>query len=334
MILTAQEILQYIGEGVIYGNPDVEVNSICGIEKTTEKSISYIKDESFLKFFNKAKSPIIIIDQKFNIKNKNKKTLIQVNDPYYAVSKLLKIFAKEENKNDINKNTFIASSVNIPKDVYLGQNSYVDENCIIENNVKVFPNCFIGKNVQIKENSIIYPGVCIYQNTLIGKNCIIHSGAIIGADGFGFINRNKKNIKLYHIGNVVIKDDVEIGANTCIDKGMTNSDSTIIGENVKIDNLVQIGHNVIIGAGTIIAGLCGIAGSTQIGKNCVIGGKVAISDHLNIADNVKIAGNSGVTKSVKKKGAVLQGPIAFDKNDFQKAYVHFKNLDKNKRNSF
>jgi len=326
MKLNAKEILQHIKEGSILGDPNTEINCICGIENGNEKSLSYIKDKRFLKFYQETKSSIVIIDENAEITSQPEKTFIKVKDPQHTFSKILKLFSdfeKIEAQNYISKNNFIANPEKI------STKSYIGKNCIIEKNVQIFPNCFIGDNVHIKENTIIYSGVSIYKNCIVGKDCIIHSGAIIGADGFGFITRNKKNIKLYHLGNVVIKNDVEIGANTCIDKGLTHSDSTKIGHNVKIDNLVQIGHNVKIDSGTIIAGLCGIAGSTKIGKNCIIGGKVAISDHLEIADEVKIAGNSGLTKSIKKKGAILQGPIAFNKNDFQKAYIHFKNLDKN-----
>ena len=337
MKLSAKEILNQIGEGTILGDQNIEINSICGIENGNINSVSYIKNKSFLKFLEKTKSSIVIVHKEFNISFLKGKTILKVDDPELAFCKILKLFADSEtsqHKNHISENVCIPNSVRMEKNIKIGRNCVIEENCIIEETVIISPNCFIGKNVHIKKNTIINPGVCIYKNSVIGENCIIHAGAVIGADGFGFINRNNRNIKLQHIGNVIIQNDVEIGANTCIDKGKTHSDSTIIEDNVKIDNLVQIGHNVIIGSGTVIAGLCGIAGSTRIGKNCIIGGKVAISDHLEIADNVQIAGNSGVTKSVKNKGAVLQGPIAFKKYDFQKAYIHFKNLDKNIKKSF
>ena len=177
MKLTAKEILQHIGEGIIYGNPDIEINSICGIDQGNEKSVSYIKDKKFLKFIKKTKSPIIIVGPEFDIKNENKKTLIQVSDPHYAFSKILKIFFKEDEKNDIQKNVYLARSAKIEKNAYIGANSYIDENCLIEENVKIFPNCFIGNNVHVKKNSILKPGVCVYDNTVIGEDCIIHSGA-------------------------------------------------------------------------------------------------------------------------------------------------------------
>lgn len=329
MKLTANKIITILGEGTIIGNPEQYISSVCGIENGWENSISYIKDDSFLKFYNKTKSNIIIVDKTFLINKNLDKTLIKVKDPQYSFCKILKLFADEEKNKFLLKENNETNS-NVHKTAIISLNSVIGENCTIEENVQILPNCYIGNNVHVKKNTTINSGTCIYNNSIIGENCIIHSGAVIGADGFGFINRNKKNIKLYHLGKVIIKNNVEIGANSCIDKGLTHSDSTIIEENVKIDNLVQIGHNVKINYGTIIAGHCGIAGSTEIGKNCIIGGKVAISDHLKIADEVKIAGNSGVTKSIKKAGSVLQGPIAFDKIKFQKAYIHFKNLDNNK----
>ena len=329
MNLTANEIVQILGEGKVFGNPNITINSVCGIENGWEKSISYIKNENYLKYYTKSKSDLLIVNKHFEINDNTEKTLIKVKDPQHSFSKILELFYNDEKKKYSLKSNKKAN-YHIDNTVKIGQNTIIQNNCIIEENVKIFPNCFIGNNVKIKKNTIIYSNVSIYNNSIIGENCIIHSGAVIGADGFGFINRNKKNIKLYHLGNVIIKNNVEIGANSCIDKGLTHSDSTVLEENVKIDNLVQIGHNVKINYGTVIAGHCGIAGSTEIGKNCIIGGKVAISDHIKIADEVKIAGNSGVTKSIKKTGSVVQGPIAFDKMKFQKAYIHFKNLDNTK----
>lgn len=192
-------------------------------------------------------------------------------------------------------------------------------------NVKIYNNCVIGNNVTIKENSIIHSLVNIKDNVKIGENNVIHSGAIIGSDGFGFAPSENNLNKIEHLGNVILMDDVEIGSNTTIDKATLGS--TIIRKGVKLDNQIQIGHNVEIGENTAIAGLTAIAGSTKIGKNCLIGGQCAITGHIKIGDNVRIAGNSGIGGNIKDNQTV-QGIYAFNKQDFQRSYIHFKRLPK------
>jgi UDP-3-O-[3-hydroxymyristoyl] glucosamine N-acyltransferase len=208
----------------------------------------------------------------------------------------------------------------------MGSFSYIEENVKLGNNVKIYPNCFIGENVTIGNNVIIFAGAKIYSETVIGSNCIIHSGVIIGADGFGFApNADGTFSKIPQIGNVILEDNVDVGANTMIDKATMGS--TIIRKGVKLDNLIQIGHNVEIGENTVIAAQTGIAGSTKIGKNCMIGGQVGIAGHLTIGNNVRIQAQSGVGKNVSDY-ETLQGSPTFGYNDFSKSYVHFKNLPK------
>ena len=201
----------------------------------------------------------------------------------------------------------------------------IEENVKIGNNVKIFPNCYIGENTEIGENSIVFSGVKIYHDSKIGKNNIIHAGAIIGSDGFGFApSQNNQYKKITQIGNVIIENDVEIGANTTIDRATMGS--TILKNGVKLDNQIQIAHNVEIGENTVIAAQVAIAGSTKIGKDCMIGGQTAIAGHLKIADKVKIAGQSGIASSINKKGEIVQGPMAFNIKEYQRSYVIFKKL--------
>lgn len=339
MNLIVKDICQKIN-GVGKGNLNAIISSTAGIEKTTNKSICYLDDIKFEKIIlsGNIKSSVILIQtdlikklslsiDEILIKNYHLESIVEVKNAKESFAFILSLFTQDQKKNQIEKPSYIDGSATIGKKIYIGAFSYIDQKSEISNYVKIFPNCYIGKNVQIGKNTIIYAGVKIYDNTKIKSNCIIHSGAVIGADGFGFIS-NAKNIKIPHHGNVIIQNNVEIGANTCVDRGKTHTDSTILESGVKLDNLVQIGHNVVIGQNTMIAGCTGIAGSTTIGKNCLIGGKVAIADHINIADNIKIAGNSGVTKSFNKKGIILQGPIAFEQKEFQKSYIHFKNKSK------
>ena len=211
-------------------------------------------------------------------------------------------------------------------DLYLGSFSYVGKNVVLGNNVKIYPNSFIGDNAVIGDNVTIFAGGKIYSETVIGNNCTIHSGAVIGADGFGFApNPDGTYKKIPQIGNVVIEDDVEIGACTTIDRATMGS--TIIRKGVKLDNQIQIAHNVEIGENTVIAAQTGIAGSTKIGKNGMIGGQVGFAGHITVGDNVGIKAKSGITKNVKD-GQIMQGSLAFGYTDFSKSYIHFKNLPK------
>jgi UDP-3-O-[3-hydroxymyristoyl] glucosamine N-acyltransferase len=219
----------------------------------------------------------------------------------------------------------ICTQTSIRDDVYIGAFTSICEGTIIGKNVKIHPNCYIGENVTIGENTIIFPNVSIYHDCKIGANNIIHSGVIIGSDGFGFApNADNNYKKINQIGNVETSDDVEIGANTTIDRATMGS--TKIGKGVKLDNLIQIAHNVEIEENTVVAAQTAIAGSSKIGKNCMIGGQVAISGHLTITDEVKVAGQSGIASSINQKGAIVQGPMAFNLKEFQRSYIIFKKL--------
>ena len=254
-------------------------------------------------------------------------TLIRVKDPYIAFVKLLHKFHDSSiKKSGINDSAVISASSKIGKNVSIGHFSCIGENVVIGKNVVILNNVNIDDNVSIGNNSIIYSGAAIYKNSVIGNNCILHSNSVIGSDGFGFApDSSGKFQKVPQIGNVIIKDNVEIGASTTIDRATLGS--TVINKGVKLDNLVQIGHNVVIGENTVMAAQCGIAGSTKIGKNCQIGGHVGMVGHITIGDNVKINGKACVFKSVKD-GLIIKGSPAFEERDFNKSYVHFKNLDK------
>ena len=325
MNLTAQEISELI-DGEVIGNPKTKVKNVSKIEDAESGDISFLANPKYTEFIYSTNASIIIVSDVFFSERKIHKTLIKVKDPYTSFSKMIEIYSsKTQKKNGISDNSKISKNVLISENVYIGDFTFIDKNARISKNVKIFPNCFIGENVNIGENTILYSGVKIYNDCSIGDNNIIHSGVVIGADGFGFApNKSTNYTKIKQVGNVIIENDVEIGANTTIDRATMGS--TIIKKGVKLDNLIQIGHNVEIGENTVIAAQSAIAGSSKIGKRCMIGGQTAINGHIKIADDVKIAGQSGIASSITKKGSIVQGPMAFNIKKFQRSYIVFKKL--------
>ena len=325
MNFTAQEVANIIG-GTIEGDPHAKVNSVAKIEDGCIGNLCFLANEKYKNHIYTTDASVIIVDNSFNLSKKIKATLIKVDDAYSSFSQLLEVYNRMKfNKSGLSDKADISNKTTIGDDVYIGPFTSICEGVRVGNNVKIHPNCYIGENVIIGDNTIIFPNVSIYHDCNIGKNNIIHSGATIGADGFGFApNKENKYKKISQIGNVEIADEVEIGTNTTIDRATMGS--TKIGKGVKLDNLIQIGHNVELGENTVIAAQAAIAGSSKIGKNCMIGGQTAISGHLTIADKVKIAGQSGIASSITKIGAILQGPMAFDIKEFQRSYIIFKKL--------
>ncbi len=325
MKYTAQQIADVLG-GEVVGNPAAEVWTLSKIEEGQEGSISFLSNEKYTPYVYTTEASVVIVNTTFVPDKEIKTTLIKVEDAYGAFSKLLQFYAQSRHmeKVGIDKQTSIDESAKIGTDVYVGAFSVIGANVTIGNNVKIYANVTIAENTQIGDNTIIYSGVNIYHDTQIGKNCIIHSGAVVGSDGFGFSpNENGEYDKIPQIGNVVIEDDVEIGAATTIDRATMGS--TIIRKGVKLDNQIQIAHNVEVGANTVIAAQTGIAGSTKVGENCMLGGQVGIVGHLKIGNNVKTQAQTGIARNVKDN-EVLQGTPALPYRDFNKSYVYFKKL--------
>ena len=325
MKFNAQQIAKIIN-GEIVGNASVEIKSLAKIEEGKKGDLSFLANPRYTPYIYTSKASIIIVNKSFTADKDINTTLIKVKDAYASFSQLLDLYKKMKvEKIGISEKADIAAKSTIGDDVFIGAFTSICEGVIIEKNVKIYPNCYIGENVKIKENTILFSGVKVYHDCIIGANNIIHSGVIIGSDGFGFApHGNTDYKKISQIGNVVIGNNVEIGANSTIDRATMGS--TIIGNGVKLDNLIQIAHNVEIGEHTVIAAQAGVAGSSKIGKNCMIGGQVAVSGHLSIADKVKIAGQSGIASSIKEVGRIVQGPMAFDIKDFQRSYIIFKKL--------
>jgi UDP-3-O-[3-hydroxymyristoyl] glucosamine N-acyltransferase len=327
MKFTVQQIADVLGGSVI-GNPNAEVYKLSKIEEATTGSVSFLSNPKYLSYIYATKATVVIVNNSFFTESEIETTLIKVDDAYLAFTKLLEFYdaARKGNKIGLEEPSIISESSTYGKDFYLGSFSYVSSNVCIGDNVNIYPNCFIGDNVKIGNNVTIFAGAKIHSDSVIGNSCVIYSGAVIGADGFGFApNTDGSYTKIPQIGNVVIEDNVDIGANTTIDKATMGS--TIIRKGVKLDNQIQIGHNVEIGENTVIAAQSGIAGSTKIGKNGKIGGQVGIVGHITIGDNVRIQAQSGVGRSVKDD-KILQGSPTFGYTDYSKSYVHFKNLPK------
>lgn len=326
MKFTAAQIAGIL-EGDIVGNPEVEVSKLSKIEEGTEGSLTFLANPKYKSYIYTTKASITIVNRTFETENPITTTLIKVDDAYKSFSKLLEYYNSVKlNKNGIEQPSFIAASSSYGNDVYIGAFSYIGENVKLGNNVKIFPNSYIGDNVSIGDNTILFAGTKVYSDCIVGNYCVINSGAIIGADGFGFApNENGEFTKVPQTGNVIIEDYVDIGAATTIDRATLGS--TIIRKGVKLDNQIQIAHNVEIGKNTVIAAQTGVAGSTKIGENCMIGGQVGIVGHIIIGNNVKIQAQSGIGRNIKDN-EVLQGSPAFSYGDFNKSYVYFKNLPK------
>ena len=326
MKFTATQISEIL-DGVIEGNPDEEVYKLSKIEEGEKGSLTFLSNPKYQSFLYTTKASIAIVNNTFIPESEIDITLIKVEDAYKAFSKLLEYYNQVKlNKSGIEEPNFINENAVIGKHVYIGAMSYLGENVRIGDNVKIYPNVFIGDNVFIDENTTVFAGAKIYSESQIGKNCTIHSGVIIGSDGFGFVpDENGVYSKIPQIGNVVIEENVDIGSGTTIDRATLGS--TIIRKGVKLDNQIQIAHNVEVGENTVIAAQAGVAGSTKIGKNCQIGGQVGIVGHITIGDNVRIQAQSGIGRSLSDN-EVVQGSPALGYSDYNKSYVHFKNLSK------
>ena len=326
MKFTANQIAGIL-EGTVEGNDDAEVSKLAKIEEGTPGSLTFLSNPKYTSYIYNTKATITIVDESFVAEQKVTTTLIRVPDARKAFSKLLEYYNMVKfNKTGIEQPSFIADSAKYGNNLYLGAFSYISKEVKIGNNAKVFPNVFIGDNVTIGDDVIVFSGAKIYSDSVIGDRCVIHGGAIIGADGFGFVPNEKGEYdKVPQIGNVIIEEDVDVGAGTTIDRATLGS--TIIRKGVKLDNQIQIAHNVEIGEHTAIAAQTGIAGSTKIGKHCLIGGQVGIAGHLIIGDKVRIQAQSGIGRNIKN-GVAIQGSPAFNYTDWNKSYVHFRNLPK------
>lgn len=326
MKFSAEQIASML-DGAVEGDPSVEVSTLAKIEEGHSGALSFLSNPKYEEFIYTTQSSICIVNESFKPSSKLPKslTLIKVEDAYSCFAKLLNVYdsmTREEPR--VEQPSFIDESATIGKNLYLGAFACIGKESIVGDDVAIHPNVTIGSNVSIGNGTTIYPGVTIYRDTIIGANCIIHSGAIIGADGFGFSpDQNGEFQKIPQIGNVVLEDNVDVGANSTIDRATMGS--TIIRKGSKIDNLVQIGHNVEVGSNTAMAAQVGIAGSSKIGNNVMIGGQAGLAGHLKIGDRSMVAAQSGIAGEVKPDTIVMGSP-AFDSKEYKQSYLGFRRL--------
>src|SRR6218665_1231875 len=306
--------------GQVVGNPDVTVSGLAKIEEGISGSLSFLSNPKYEEYIYSTGSSICIVNETFEPAKPlpNTLTLVKVEDAYACFAKLLDIYNQMSKKQPkIEQPSFVAENATVGDGLYLGAFAYIGEGAKIGNNVTIYPNAYVGDNVEIGDGATLYAGVKVYAGCVIGKRCVLHAGVVIGSDGFGFAPDEKGVFsKVPQIGNVILEDDVEIGANSTID--CATMGSTIIRQGVKIDNLVHLAHNVEIGAHSAMAAQVGVAGSAKIGKHVMVGGQAGISGHLTIADGTKIVAQSGIPSTVKKADTLMGSPgISID--DFKKS---------------
>lgn len=326
--VNVQKIAQLLGAD-IEGSPDVEIHNISKIEEGLPGTITFLANPQYEPYIYETKASAVIVSKSFQPQKelKYQPVLIRVEQPYQAFAQLLSFYQEyiQSQQTGIENPVFIGENSVYGENCYIGAFVYIGKNVHIGSHTKIYPHTYIGDNVIIGNYSTIYAGCKIYKDCKIGNHVTIHAGTVIGSDGFGFApNQENEYSKIPQLGNVIVEDNVEIGANCTIDRATIGS--TIIRKGVKLDNLIQIAHNVEVGENTVIASQSGIAGSTKVGKNCMIGGQVGIIGHLKIANGVKIAAQSGIGNNIDDENAVLQGSPAFNVGDYKRSYVLFKKL--------
>ena len=312
--------------GKITGDANRQVWDVGSIETAQEGQLTFLCDAKYLSHLPNTNASVVLMTESIAFDGDTRATLIRVENARAAMGQLLALVAKAMNpaKQGIEQPSFVSEGVTVPEDAYVGAFAYIGKNVQLGKGVQIYPHTYIGDNVKIGDHTILYSGVKIYYNCQVGNDCILHAGVVVGSDGFGFEPDAKGvNQKLPQIGNVIIEDDVEIGANTTIDRAMMGS--TIVRRNAKIDNLVQIGHNVEVGASDFLCAQVGIAGSSKIGSHCILAGQVGVAGHLEIADNCVFGAQSGIPSSVRKPG-MYQGSPIIDAMNWRRSVVGFKQL--------
>lgn len=324
MNFTAEMIAGLIS-GEVVGDKSAAVHTVASIEDGKAGGLAYLSNPKYEQYLYTTECSIVLVDKSFEPKQEVKATMIKVENVGACVLQLLQMYqAMKPQKSGISPRASISEKATIGSNCYIGDFAVIEAGAVIGNGAKIYPHCYVGDNVKVGEGTTLYPRVTIYEGCSVGNRCIIHAGAVIGADGFGFAPNAAGGFdKIPQLGNVIIEDDVEIGANTCIDRAKT--DSTIIRRGVKLDNLIQIGHNVQVGENTVSSAQTGIAGTTKIGHNCFIGGQVGFADHIKIGNYVKIGSQSGLDKDVPD-GEIRFGSPALPGINYHRSFSVFKTL--------
>ena len=324
---TAAQIAQLV-KGTITGNPDVVVTHPATIEEGAAGTISFLANKKYEAYLYTSQAAAILVSKDFRPTQEVVPTLIHVPDVYAAVAVLLRAFSPNHfPPKGIDERAVIHEQAEIGEEVTIGVLTVVEAGAVIKKGAILFPQTYVGQGSVVGEKTILYPGVKVYPDCEIGNNCILHSNVIVGSDGFGFApQENGTYEKIPQLGNVIIEDTVEIGANTVIDRATLPGTSTIIKQDAKLDNLIQIAHNVAVGENTVIAAQAGIAGSTEIGKNCQIGGQAGFVGHIRVADGTRVQAQSGIAATVKEENTALYGSPALDYSNYLRSYAVFKKL--------
>lgn len=324
MIFTAKQIAGYIN-GTIEGDENTSIHTFAKIEEGIPGAISFLSNPKYEHYLYTTESSIVLVNKDLQLSAPTKATLIRVDNAYECIAKLLTLYEQSKTpKIGIHPQAYISPKATIGKDCYIGAFVSIDDNAVIGDGTHIYANCVIGENCQIGNNCILYPNVTIYHDCQLGNRVTLHAGTVIGADGFGFAPTQEGYEKIPQIGIVKIEDDVEIGANACVDRSTMGS--TVICKGVKLDNMVQIGHNVVVGEHTVMSAQCGVAGSTKIGSWCMFGGQVGIAGHATIANKTHSGAKAGIAGSIIKEGTTIIGIPAIDARKFAKSNAVFRNL--------
>ncbi len=324
MEFTARQIAEYLG-GELEGDADERVSSFARIEEGVPGALTFLYSSQYEHYLYETEASAALVPAGFRPARPVKAALIRVADPRGAVARLMSLYEKAKpRRSGVSPQAFVAESARIGGGCYIGPFAFVGENAVIGGGAQIYPNVTIEEDVRIGSGTIVYPNVSVYRGCVIGSGVILHSGCVIGADGFGFAPSGGGYEKIPQIGNVVIEDNVEIGANTCVDRATMGS--TVVRRGVKLDNLVQIAHNDEIGANTVISAQTGVAGSTKVGEWCMFGGQVGVAGHSEIAGRTRAGAQAGIAGNVRKEGATIQGSPAIDAKRFARASAVFKNL--------
>ena len=323
MEFSAQQIAGFLN-GTIEGDPNVKVSNFSKIEEGKPGTLTFLANLKYAHHIYNTEASIVLVNNDFNPEQPIRATLVKVENAYAALAMLLNLVEQSKSKKKgVDSTAFIAASATVSDDCYVGNFAYIGEGVKMGKNCMVYPHAYIGDHVTVGDNCVFYPHATVYENCIIGNNCILHAGSVVGADGFGFAPEGETYKKIPQLGNVIIEDDVEIGANTTIDRAVM--DSTIIRRGVKLDNLVQIAHNVEVGENTVMAAQVGIAGSVKVGKHCMFGGQVGLAGHIHVADHVVFGAQAGVISDVKEATTLLGAPANNAKN-FMRSSAIFNRL--------
>ena len=324
MKFTAKQIAELVG-GRVEGDENVAITTFSKIEEGREGAITFLSNPKYTHYIYNTKASVVLVDEKLELEQSTPATLIRVKNAYESVAHLLQLYeSMKPRKTGIDSLAFISPTAKIGEGCYIGPFAYVGDGAEIGDNTQIYPHATIADGVKVGCKCIIYPNVSIYNSCRLGDRVIVHSGTVIGADGFGFAPSAEGYDKIPQIGIVTIEDDVEIGANTCIDRSTMGS--TYIRKGTKLDNLIQIAHNVEIGQNTVMAAQCGVAGSTKVGDWCMFGGQVGMAGHITIADLTKSGAQAGIANSIKTPGQTVIGSPAIDAKSYMKSYAVYRKL--------